>query len=261
MKYSVYQMKIIPGEPDANRKKVTGWLDETMRVENPDIVVLPELWTTGYTLPELPQYADENGATTGPFLQDLAQSHHVNIIGGSFANSKDGKIYNTSIAIDRHGEIVYQYDKIHLVPMLNEHLYLTGGENHAAIFELEGVKMGLIICYDLRFPELLRKLALDGAKVVHIVAEWPAARTEHWKVLQKARAIENQMFIVSSNNIGEYNDVTFAGNSMIIDPWGNVLAEGDGETEQTISSVISLDSVVKIRDDVPVFSSRVPKYY
>lgn len=261
MKYSICQMEVIPGKTDANREKVTAWMEEVVSSEKPDTVVLPEMWTTGYTLPELPQYADIDGEPTSTFLCDLAKKHEVNIVGGSFANKKDEKIYNSSIVINRSGMVVYRYDKIHLVPMLDEPAYLAGGENHAEIFELEGVKMGLIICYDLRFPELMRKLALEGAQVVHVVAEWPTARKEHWRALQLARAIENQMFIVSSNSVGEYNGVEYAGNSMVIDPWGTVQAEGDGVTEQTISSSISLDLTKKVRNDVPVFSSRVPKYY
>lgn len=261
MKYSICQMEVIPGKPDANREKVTAWMEEVVSSEKPDTVVLPEMWTTGYTLPELPQYADIDGEPTSTFLCDLAKKHEVNIVGGSFANKKDEKIYNSSIVINRSGMVVYRYDKIHLVPMLDEPAYLAGGENHAEVFELEGVKMGLIICYDLRFPELMRKLALEGAQVVHVVAEWPTARKEHWRALQLARAIENQMFIVSSNSVGEYNGVEYAGNSMVIDPWGTVQAEGDGVTEQTISSSISLDLTKKVRNDVPVFSSRVPKYY
>ncbi|WP_174614391.1 carbon-nitrogen family hydrolase [Virgibacillus ihumii] len=261
MKYSICQMEVIPGNPDANREKVAAWLEKTVAHENPDIAVLPEMWTTGYTLPDLPQYADSDGEPTSTFLCDLAKKHDVNIIGGSFANKKNEKIYNSSIAIDRSGTVVYRYDKIHLVPMLDEPTYLAGGENHAEVFELAGVKMGLIICYDLRFPELMRKLALGGAQVVHVVAEWPAARKEHWRILQQARAIENQMFVVSSNSIGSYNDVEYAGNSMVIDPWGTVQAEGDGVSEQTINSTISLDIAKKVRKEVPVFSSRVPEFY
>ncbi|WP_077328310.1 carbon-nitrogen family hydrolase [Virgibacillus siamensis] len=261
MRYSIYQMDVIPGDPAANRGKVAAWLERAVKLEQPDIVVLPEMWTTGYTLPELPDYADNDGEPTSSFLCNLAKKYEVNIIGGSFANRKEGKIYNSSIAIDRSGMAIYRYDKIHLVPMLDEPKYLTGGENHAEVFELDGVKMGLIICYDLRFPELMRKLALDGAQVVHVVAEWPTARKEHWRVLQLARAIENQMFIVSSNSIGAYNGVEYAGTSMVIDPWGTVQAEGDGLTEQTISSSISLDITKKVRADVPVFSCRVPKFY
>ncbi|WP_368653857.1 carbon-nitrogen family hydrolase [Ornithinibacillus sp. 4-3] len=237
------------------------WVDKVVQDEKPDVLVLPEMWTTAFALPELKDIADVNGEPTTTFLKDLAKTYQVNIIGGSIANKKDDSIYNTSLVVDRQGNIVYQYDKIHLVPMLDEHKYLAGGKEKVKTFELEGVKMGVIICYDLRFPELARKLALDGAKVLHIVAEWPNTRKEHWKNLQIARAIENQMYVVSSNIVGTYNNEEFAGTSMIIDPWGSPLKTGSEDTEETLIADIKIDSVSKIRNDVPIFSSRVPELY
>lgn len=261
MKYSIYQMDIIAGQPDANRLKVSQWLQAEMRDNKPDIIVLPEMWTTAYTLTSLDKLADTNGAKTKSFLKELALNYNVNIIGGSVANRKDGKFYNSSFVFSRSGELVYEYDKVHLVPMLDEPAFLAGGAAVPEVFELEGIKMGLIICYDLRFPEIIRSLALDGAEVLHIVAEWPAARTQHWKVLQMARAIENQMYVVSSNRVGEYAGVEFAGASMVIDPWGDVLLEGSEECEETLSITLDLEKVKSVREDVPIFTSRVPHLY
>lgn len=256
MKYSIYQMDIIAGKPDANRMKVRHWLEAEMKENKPDIVVLPEMWTTAYTLKALDKVADRDGAKTKSFLKELALTFNVNIIGGSVANQKGGKFYNSSFVYSRSGELVYEYDKIHLVPMLNEHDFLAGGEKVPEVFELEGIKMGLIICYDLRFPEIIRSLALDGAQVLHIVAEWPAARTRHWKVLQTARAIENQMYVVSANRVGEYDGVEFAGASMAIDPWGDVLLEAGEEYEETLSISLDLEKVKTVREEVPIFTSR-----
>ncbi|CDQ41639.1 MULTISPECIES: carbon-nitrogen family hydrolase [Virgibacillus] len=261
MKYCIYQMEIVFGNPKENRKKVAGWIKQTVNEEKPDTIVLPEMWTTAYAFDDLENLADDNGEPTIAFLQDMASTYHINIVGGSFANQKDNEIYNSSVVIDRNGDVIHQYDKLHLVPMLDEHLYLTGGKNKATVFHLDGVKMGIIICYDLRFPELLRKLALEGAQVVHIVAEWPAARRDHWEILQQARAIENQMYIISSNVVGNYNHVDFAGTSMVIDPWGEVIIKGSRTKEEIIRATLKLDKVVDIRKEVPVFSSRVPDYY
>lgn len=261
MKYSIYQMDIIAGKPDANRLKVRQWLEAEMRDNNPDIVVLPEMWTTAYTLKALDKVSDTYGAKTKSFLKELAMKFNVNIIGGSVANQKDGKFYNSSFVYSRSGELVYEYDKVHLVPMLNEPDYLAGGDKAPEVFELEGIKMGLIICYDLRFPEIIRSLALDGAQVLHIVAEWPAARTRHWKVLQIARAIENQMYVVSANRVGDYDGVEFAGASMAIDPWGDVLLEASDELEESLSISLDLEKVASVRQEVPIFTSRVPHLY
>lgn len=261
MKYAIYQMEVVPGQPEKNREKISEWMKETVSQEKPDVVVLPELWNTGFTLPELEQLADRNGEKNRSFLQQLGREYGVNIIGGSIATKKDGHFYNTSMVIDRQGNLVYEYDKIHLVPMLNEHLYLKGGNKKVETFELDGVRMGVIICYDLRFPELARKLALDGAEIMHVVAEWPTARRDHWMALQIARAIENQMYVVTCNNVGTHDGVTYGGTSMVTDPWGNQVAVGKQEQEETIAVTLSMEMVPKIREDVPVFSSRVPELY
>lgn len=261
MKYSIYQMDIIAGEPDINRMKVRRWLEGEMLTNKPDIVVLPEMWTTAYTLTTLDKVADHDGAETKKFLKELALKFNVNIIGGSVANLKGTEFYNSSFVFSRTGELVYEYDKVHLVPMLKEHEFLAGGTAVPEVFELEGVKMGLIICYDLRFPEITRSLAIDGAQVLHIVAEWPEARTGHWRTLQIARAIENQMYVVSANRVGEYDGVLFAGVSMAIDPWGDVLLEGSVEEEETLSILLDFEKVKTVRENVPIFTSRVPHLY
>jgi len=253
-------MDVIPGNPEKNREKVKEWIAAVCKRENPDTVVLPEMWTTGYTLPELKDIADCNGAPTTNFLQNLAKQYKINIIGGSFANIKGGDVYNSAIAINRKGEILYQYDKVHLVPMLNEHLYLKAGTtNHT--FELEGIKAGLIICYDLRFPELSRQLAVEGAEILFIVAEWPEARKSHWKYLQIARAIENQLYVVSTNCVGQYSGVDYCGHSMMIDPSGEIIGCGSDFNEETITQVLDLKKVSEIREKIPVFKSRAPSVY
>lgn len=261
MKYSIYQMDIVPGDPEKNREKVKQWMEKEVHENKPDIIVLPEMWTTAYTLDDLENVADRDGEPTKNFLQTLAENLNVNIIGGSIANKVDKKFYNTALVIDRKGELIYQYDKVHLVPMLNEHLYLSGGGKVPEVFELEGVKMSLIICYDLRFPEIIRPLALQGAQVMHVVAEWPNARTNHWINLQMARAIENQMYVVSSNRIGTYDNTTFCGTSMAFDPGGDRLVAGTEEKEETLSITLDLNKVKQVRKDVPIFESRVPHLY
>ncbi|MBP1970272.1 putative amidohydrolase [Virgibacillus natechei] len=261
MKHAVYQMDIVAGDPKKNRENVRQWIKQTAEAAQPDVIVLPEMWTTGYTLSELKELADVDAEPTTSFLSDMAITYHVNIIGGSFANYKGEGIYNTSIVVDRQGVVVNEYDKIHLVPMLDEPRYLTGGQEKVTTFELDGVKMGLIICYDLRFPELARSLALQDAQIMYVVAEWPAVRIEHWKTLQVARAIENQMYVVSSNRIGSYNGVDFGGSSMIIDPTGNPLRTGSETKEETIVESLALDTVSEIRKAVPIFSNRVPHLY
>lgn len=261
MKYAIYQMDIIPGDPTANQLKVKEWVASLIEGNKPDTIVLPELWTTGYTLEILKEIADEDGVGTKEYLSSLAKEFGINIIGGSVATKINDYIYNTSFVFDRKGDLVYTYNKVHLVPMLNEHKYITGGTDVPEVFELDGIKMGLIICYDLRFPEIIRPLAIEGAQVLHVVAEWPSARTLHWTSLQIARAIENQMYVISSNRIGNDDDVNYCGTSLIINPSGEVLMEGSTDKEETLSLKLDFDQVNKSRKNIPIFSSRMPHLY
>lgn len=261
MKYAICQMDLRAGEPEANRERVREWIQETVKKESPDVVVLPEMWTTAYTLDRLEEVADRDGEPTRTLLQGLAKAHNVHMIGGSIANKKDGQFYNTALIISNDGEVIHEYDKIHLVPMLDEPKYLSGGHEKGTIFELDGIKMGVITCYDLRFPELARSLALQGAQVLHVVAEWPMPRKDHWKPLHQARAIENQMYVISCNRVGETNGTTFCGTSMVVDAWGSVIAEGSEDREETIVATVDLQEVAKVREGVPSFESRVPELY
>jgi predicted amidohydrolase len=261
MKIASYQMDLIPGEPSENRKRVQEWIEKVCINGDIDICVLPEMWTTAYTLPTLADTIRGDNGITEAFLKELAQKLKVNIVGGSIAMEEEGGIYNRSYIVNREGLIVHTYDKMHLVPMLNEHIYLKGGKNAARVFELDGKKMGVIICYDLRFPELIRSLALQGAEVVFVVAEWPEARALHWEILQQARAIENQVYIVSCNRVGTYDDVQFAGRSMVINPWGETVKKASETEEETTIVTLNLNEVPRIRKEVPVFASRVPTLY
>ncbi|GAE31097.1 carbon-nitrogen family hydrolase [Halalkalibacter hemicellulosilyticus] len=261
MKVAIYQMDIIAGEIEQNRQKVANWAEEVCTGESMDLLVLPEMWTTAYTLPQLQQLIGENNDEMESFLVGLAQKYEVNVIAGSIVVKEKGHFYNRVLVYSRQGELAYHYDKIHLVPMLKEDDYLTGGQNKAEVFELDGRKIGVIICYDLRFPELARSLALEGAEMLVVVAEWPLARELHWNTLLRARAIENQLYVVSSNRVGAYDGVEFAGQSQVINPWGEVVAKGSIEKEETLFTSLDLEEVQRIRQDVPVFKSRVPSLY
>ncbi|PAF12186.1 carbon-nitrogen hydrolase [Shouchella clausii] len=263
MHVAVFQMEVLAGKPDQNRERVKTWVEQLCREqqERPLTIVLPELWTTGYQLEDLGELAEEEGKETIAFLQQLARAHRIHMVAGSIATKKDGGIYNTALVIDAQGKLVYTYDKVHLVPMLNEPAYMQGGSVPPALFELDGVKMAVLICYDLRFPELARRLALEGAQVLFIVAEWPLARAMHWKVLQQARAIENQFYLLSCNSVGSHNGTAYAGTSMVIDPWGEIIVEGSGTEEEWLQCKVDFSKAAEVRERVPVFSSRRPDLY
>lgn len=257
MRTVIFQFEVTEADYDENLRKVQELFGKTDLKED-DIVVLPEMWTSGYALESIEDLAFRNLEGVKEEMAKLAKEYKVNIVAGSVPNIKVGSdVLNTSFVIDKSGEFVYEYSKIHLVPMLNEPDFLKGGDASADTFELYGNKAGLVICYDLRFPELFRDLALDDAKVIFVVAEWPAERTEHWLTLLKARAIENQCYIVGSNTFGtQPNGATFAGNSIIINPFGEVLAQGSGDREEIVATDIDLGYIAQVRKDIPIFKSR-----
>ncbi|WP_331463374.1 carbon-nitrogen family hydrolase [Macrococcoides canis] len=257
MKCAIYQMEIIPGSPEENIEKIRRWisgLDESI-----EIVVLPEMWNTSYVLDELNEIADEDGSREIHALQEMAKRFHVHIIGGSIAVKSQERIFNRNVVINRDGEVVHQYDKVHLVPMLDEPKYLTAG-NHIQSFTLDGIKMGVIICYDLRFPEISRKLALEGIEVLFVVAEWPASRMDAFNKLLYARAIENQVYVIACNNIGYCREEKFGGQSKVINPLGT-LVESLETDETTLTISVDLDYSKEVKSSIPVMDSRRPELY
>jgi predicted amidohydrolase len=120
--------------------------------------------------------------------------------------------------------------------------------------------MAGLICYDIRFPEWVRKHVLSGAKILFVSAEWPVQRIDHWKVLLRARAIENQCYVAACNRVGYDPDNTFGGSSLIIDPWGEILAEGSLQ-EELVTAVVNLDTVDEVRKQIPIFDDRLPDFY
>lgn len=225
-----------------------------------DVVVLPETWNTGFmTGPELHALADESGERAQALLGELAQSEHVNIFGGSVAVKEEGSIYNRTYVYNRKGELLSTYDKMHGFSPAKEEQYFTGG---TAIhqFELDGVLCSSATCYDIRFPELIRKSALQGIELFFLPAQWPLLRLHHWRILNQARAIENQMYFCSVNGCGTIGKLSMAGHSMVVDPWGEVLLECD-ETPQIQTVTIDVDIVKDIRAKINVFRDRKPNCY
>ncbi|NWQ41358.1 carbon-nitrogen family hydrolase [Bacillus sp. EB106-08-02-XG196] len=257
-KISCLQMDIAFGNPTENYQKAERLIKEAMK-ENPDIIVFPELWTTGYDLTRLETIADKGAANTIDFLKRAAIKYQVHFVGGSVANQGEQGVKNTLLIINNKGHLVHSYSKLHLFKLMDEHLYLEAGEE-IGLFDLDNNTFGGVICYDIRFPEWIRAHSSKGAEALFVVAEWPAPRLTHWRSLLIARAIENQCFVIACNRSGNDPNNEFAGHSMIIDPWGDVIAEA-GATEEILSSVIELDLVKDIRKQIPIFEDRRPDLY
>ena len=214
MKISVLQFKSELGAIDKNFETARRLINNA---KNSDVVILPELWTTGYYPVPVENFADVDGKRITEFICTLSVENNLNIIGGSTIAKVDNKIFNRCIVANRQGKVAAIYDKAHLFSFANEGKVFSAGNNISSI-ELDGVKCGLAICYDLRFPEFIRKLALTGIEILFIPAAWSLKRLTPRQILTKARAIENQIFVVFANS---------AVKSEIVNPLGEVIAESN----------------------------------
>lgn len=218
-----------------------------------DILVLPELWGSAGDLEHAEAHASALDAGMFSAVARAARENQIAVV-GSLLEAMAARFYNTATLIDARGSRIGVYRKLHLIPLFDEDKYLAGGDD-APVFDAAFGQCALAVCYDLRFPELWRHYALDGARLVFLPAAWPVQRIAHWRALLPARAIENQFFIAATNRVGVTNGETFGGHSMIVNPWGETLVEGD-DCEALLVAQIDLDWVDAVRQRVPVFRDR-----
>lgn len=222
-----------------------------------DLVVLPEIWNTGYSLSHLETEAVEEQSSLCTRLRETAREHACAIIAGSVPYRKQGRIYNASLAVNKAGQVVNIYAKAHLFGMFHEEKFFAPGGNFES-FILDGVTCGSTICYDLRFPELYRRQALEGAQLIFVPAEWPEQRGKIWDLLLKARAVENHLFIVGVNCVGTFKKQRFYGHSQVIDPEGNVVVCGSDQ-EEILYGEIDLAKVGQVRQVLNVLPDVRPE--
>jgi predicted amidohydrolase len=257
MRVSLGQMDVHLGQPERNLETVR-WMVAEAAQRGSDLVVFPELWSTGYDLAHGARYA--TGPEEGMFAEvaELAAAHGVAVLGSCLGWLGEG-IGNTAVYVDAVGQVQGVYSKAHLFRLMDEDRYLVAGNGRTLAPTVWG-QMGLAICYDLRFPELFRAYALAGATAVLLPAEWPHPRLAHWRTLLRARAIENQMYVIACNRVGESNGTTFFGHSCVIDPWGETVVEG-GEDEGLLTADVDAELVAQVRAKIPVFQDRRPELY
>ncbi|MEC0170141.1 carbon-nitrogen family hydrolase [Paenibacillus graminis] len=258
MKISLLQLDIAFGNPQVNYAAAERKI-RAAAAQGTDCVILPELWTTGYDLTRLAEIADPEGNATKALMSGLARQLGIHIVAGSVASRYDNGITNSMYVFNRTGELAGEYSKLHLFRLMDEHLYLQPGAAKG-LFTLDGASCAGLICYDIRFPEWVRAHTASGAEMLFISAEWPLPRLAHWRALLVSRAIENQCYVIACNRAGEDPSNTFAGHSMIIDPWGEVICEASGG-EGILSGVVDLQKVREVRAQIPVFSDRRPELY
>lgn len=258
MKVAALQLDVALGDRSANFVKVDRKIAEAMEGK-PDVIVLPELWDLGFFPKNALELGDIEGEQAQEFLQEQAEKHQVNIVGGSIVCRKGDQIFNTQYVYNRSGEKVSEYNKVHLFSPSGEHLAFEAGDK-LAVYELDGIKVGSIICYDLRFGEWVRMNALAGAQVLFAPAAWPHPRLNHWRLLGQVRAIENQFFVVSVNHAGQAYALDFCGHSQMVDPWGEVISEA-GDGEEILFGELDFSIIQDIRERINVFRDRRPELY
>ena len=220
------------------------------------LAVLPEMWSSGYDYRRLAELARQSPELL-PRLLALSAELGLTIV-GSLAESDDDKVCNTAWVIDQ-GRIVGKYRKLHLFSTMGEDRFLHAGDHYLVVATSVG-RLGIAICYDLRFPELFRRMALDGAEIFCLPAEWPKPRQEHWRTLLRARAIENQCFVVAANCCGVQGKFDFFGMSLLLSARGEVLEEA-GEVDQCIVAELDFAEMAEYRQQIPCFHERRPEIY
>ena len=231
MEVAVLQMQVALGKPEKNIDNLYRMAAKAT-VEHPDVLLLPELWRQGFYPRPVLSYADADGHETRAVLADIARKYQVNVVGGTVANAIGDKVFNTSYIFDRLGHLVATYHKAHLFSPSGEADDFTAGDS-----------------------------LLDGISVLFVPSAWPLKRLIHWQTLIRARAIENQLFVVACNAAGtDGSNQKLAGHSAIIDPWGEILATAD-EEETILQGNLRLAVQAQIKDTINVFGDRRPALY
>lgn len=264
MKIAVIQLNSI-NDKKRNLEKIREFFASAKK-GNCNVVALPEVFNCRCSLEDMPKYLEDfNTSPSIKALQGMAQEFNFWILAGSLLLREDSAElpFNTSFVISPEGKLESKYSKIHLFKVQLDNKKIDETERSQAglkpvIAKLpEEIKLGMSICYDLRFPELYRIYSQEKVEILYVPSAFTKKTGEaHWEVLLRARAIENQAFVIAPNQCGEANGVENYGHSMIIDPWGNVLARASGDNEEVIYAEIDLDLLKNIRANIPALEHR-----
>lgn len=252
MRILAAQIDPIELEPEANLERAVKLIASAASA-GAELLVLPETWSTGYDLPAARQLRDRSEAILRP-LADAARAHGVAVV-GSMVLPDGNDAANAAVLITADGSIGLRYAKSHLIDVYREKEIFRAGRT-APTVELGGTRLGVAICYDLRFPELFRAFVDDDAEVLVVVAEWPAQRIGHWELLLRARAVENQAWVIGLNRVGSDRSTTYGGRSQVIDPWGTVVALAPADAEAELVVDLDLGMLRDLRRDFPVLADR-----
>ncbi len=253
MRVTCVQLEIGDRSKDDRVREVLALLDEC---RGSDLVLLPELWPCGYF--NFDRYGEESEAIDGPTVTALASKARelgTHVWMGSFVERDGDHLFNTALLFDSEGKIVARYRKMHLFSYNSREKELLKPGTDVVVASLPWGRTGLSICYDVRFPELFRRMLDEQARFFLISAAWPAERVEAWRVLCTARAIENASYVFACNAAGSNAGVAIAGHSLIIDPLGRIVAEG-GDGPGIVSAEIEPSLPDLIRFSFPAVDDR-----
>ncbi|KAB2334908.1 carbon-nitrogen hydrolase family protein [Cytobacillus depressus] len=248
----------------ANLEKAIQYIAKA-KSKGADFVIIPEFYMALATPKSGVLPVEVAEPLDGPFVSGLAQAARENeiyVVCGMYEPKADDqkRAYNTTVFINRSGELIHSYRKTHLYDAFSykESDTIIPGDNQYKVVETEFGKIGLMVCYELRFPEIARQFALQGADVLFVPAGWVAGpmKEEHWQTLIRARAIENTMFVCGADLVGDI----FSGRSLIVDPMGMTLASA-GEEETLFFADIDLDRIRRVREKLPSVRDRKPEFY
>ncbi|MEU3374329.1 carbon-nitrogen family hydrolase [Streptomyces sp. NPDC006660] len=256
MRASLIQIDVNPDESINSRRRRVGSLVREQR--GADLVVLPELWTVGAFAYDLfDAEAETPRGTTAQAMSEAARDAGVWLHAGSVPErDEDGTLYNTSLVFSPDGALAESYRKIHRFGFDQGEAVLMGAGGRLATVALPQLTLGLSTCYDLRFPELFRGLVDAGAQAFVVSAGWPERRRSHWTLLARARAVENQAYVLACGTAGTHAGVAQAGHSLVVDPWGEVLAEA-GSGEEILTVDLDPARVAETRESFPALKDRV----
>ena len=247
------QMSLREGETVENAEKALAYLDQAGR-GGVELAVLPEMWWTGFSYRRLPAFAEQTADSLAA-VGEICRRHGMTVA-GSWPEKDGEKVYNTAYVVGADGRVRGGYRKVHLFGPMKEDLFLAPGSD-LLVADLEFGKVGVILCYDLRFPELVRKLAIGGAEIIVVPSQWPEIRVDHFWTLLRARAIENQLFVVGANRAGRRGKIRFGGYSGVIGPRGEAHTEC-GSDECVAFTTIDLADVAAVRSEISYLDDRVP---
>ena len=241
MHVAALQLDIVWEDKPANHDKVRSMLSSAPPLPG-TLVVLPEMFATGFGM-NVPAVNDDNG-TTQRFLADVAKEYRVNVLAGIVRERR-----NEAVLFDAEGREKGRYAKTHLFSCAGETEHFIAG-TEPRVWDCDKFRLAPIICYDLRFPELFRTCLRQGANLFAVIANWPTPRLDHWLTLLKARAIENQAYVIGVNRCGHDPNVPYPGHSQIISPLGEVVADA-GDTEGTIRAELDFAALQAYRKEFP----------